>query len=249
MYRGLLFDLDGVLVDTAKYHYLAWREIAGRLGIVFTPKDNERLKGVSRMRSLEILLEIGGRKLDREAKEQYCEEKNRIYLNHIRRLERSALLPGVREFLRDAREKGYLLALGSASRNASLILDRLELNACFDAVIDGNAVSKAKPDPEVFRKGAQALGLKPRECIVFEDAPAGIEAAHAGGMRAVGIGSWEALPEADGILTGFAGVKIEAVEAMLAGGGDGAAGNLAGNLAGSAVGSGFPSGEGSPVGR
>ena len=242
MYRGLLFDLDGVLVDTAKYHYLAWKEIAGRLGIAFSPKDNERLKGVSRMRSLEILLEIGGRKLDRKAKEQYCEEKNRIYLNHIRRLERNALLPGVREFLRDARKKGYLLAVGSASRNASLILDRLELNACFDAVIDGNAVSKAKPDPEVFRKGAQALGLKPRECIVFEDAPAGIEAAHAGGMRAVGIGSREALPEADGILAGFAGVKIEAVEVMLAGF-EGAAGNPVGSAVG------FPSGEGSSVGQ
>lgn len=181
MHRGLLFDLDGVIVDTAEYHYLAWKEIAGQLGIPFTRKDNERLKGISRMDSLEILLNIGRRKLGQEESRRYCEEKNNIYLRYIRKMGKDGLLPGVLDFLHEAKRMKYLLALGSASQNAELILERLELTACFDAVIDGTKISRAKPDPEVFVKGASALGVEPEECIVFEDSAAGIRAAHAGG--------------------------------------------------------------------
>ena len=215
MHRGLLFDLDGVIVNTAEYHFLAWKEIAGRLGIPFTRGDNERLKGLSRMRSLEVLLDIGEKKLDRGEEERYCEEKNRIYLSYIRKMEKDAILPGVRNFLHEAKREGYLLALGSASKNAGLILEKLGLTDSFDAVIDGNKVSRTKPDPEVFVKGASALGMEPEKCIVFEDAEAGIRAAHVGGMKAVGIGKRENLPEADMILDSFRGIVPETIESML----------------------------------
>ena len=215
--KGLIFDLDGVLVDTAKYHYLAWREIAQELGIPFDEEDNERLKGVSRMRSFEIILEIGGRQMEEAEKERYCAKKNERYLTYIKKMPKSEILPGVRPFLGDARRAGYKIALGSASKNSRLILERLELTDCFDAVIDGTKVQKAKPDPEVFLKGAQELGLSPAECVVFEDSQAGLEAAHAGGMRAVGIGSRDRLPQADLCLPGFEGVTTEQLERMLAG--------------------------------
>lgn len=208
-YKGLLFDLDGVLADTAKYHFLAWREIAGELGIDFTIKDNERLKGVSRERSFEIVLEIGNRTMKKEEQREYCERKNERYLSYIQKMEADEILPGVREFLEDARKKGYLISLGSASKNSALILDRLNITCYFDAVIDGTKVTKAKPDPEVFVKGAEALGLSCDSCIVFEDAEAGIEAAHRGGMKAIGVGTKENLPEADVVIPGFSGLTVD----------------------------------------
>lgn len=208
-YKGLLFDLDGVLADTAKYHFLAWREIAGELGIEFTVKDNERLKGVSRERSFEIVLEVGNKTMAKEEQKKYCERKNERYLSYIQKMEADEILPGVREFLEDARKKGYLISLGSASKNSALILDRLNITHYFDAVIDGTKVTKAKPDPEVFVKGAEALGLSCDSCIVFEDAEAGIEAAHRGGMKAIGVGTKENLPEADVVIPGFSGLTVD----------------------------------------
>lgn len=208
-YKGLLFDLDGVLADTAKYHFLAWREIAGELGIEFTIKDNERLKGVSRERSFEIVLEVGNKTMAKEEQKKYCERKNERYLSYIQKMEADEILPGVREFLEDARKKGYLISLGSASKNSALILDRLNITHYFDAVIDGTKVTKAKPDPEVFVKGAEALGLSCDSCIVFEDAEAGIEAAHRGGMKAIGVGTKENLPEADIVIPGFSGLTVD----------------------------------------
>lgn len=208
-YKGLLFDLDGVLADTAKYHFLAWREIAGELGIEFTIKDNERLKGVSRERSFEIVLEVGNKTMAKEEQKKYCERKNERYLSYIQKMEADEILPGVREFLEDARKKGYLISLGSASKNSALILDRLNITHYFDAVIDGTKVTKAKPDPEVFVKGAEALGLPCNSCIVFEDAEAGIEAAHRGGMKAIGVGTKENLPEADIVIPGFSGLTVD----------------------------------------
>ena len=213
--KGLLFDLDGVLVDTAKYHFLAWREIAKELKIPFDEKDNERLKGVSRMRSFEIILEIGNRLMSKEEKEFYCAKKNERYLSYIKEMPSSEVLPGVREFLTDAHAAGYGIALGSASKNSRLILERLELTGYFDAIIDGTKVEKAKPDPEVFLKGAQELGLPPEECIVFEDSQAGLQAAHAGKMFCVGIGTPQRLPEADLCMPGFAGVTMQQIEKAL----------------------------------
>ena len=214
-WKGLLFDLDGVLVDTARYHYLAWKELADRLGIEFTLRDNERLKGVSRMASFEIILEIGGRTMSRAEKEACCAEKNARYVEYIRNLREDELFPGVREFLEDARRKGYLTALGSASKNSMTILNRLGITDLFDAVIDGNKVSRAKPDPEVFVRGAEALGLSPAECVVFEDAAAGIRAAHRGGMKAVGIGVREDLPEADIVVPGLYGLTADDIVSRL----------------------------------
>ena len=167
------------------------------------------------MRSFEIILEIGNREMDQKEKEKYCDEKNKIYLEYIRRMHEDEILPGVREFLKSARDKGYKTALGSASKNAKLILSRLNLENYLDVIIDGTKVSKAKPNPEVFDKGAQALGLIPEDCIVFEDAAEGIRAAHAAGMKAVGIGTKEVLPEADYHLQGFARTSVEEIENAL----------------------------------
>lgn len=197
MKAGLIFDLDGVLVDTAKYHYLAWKQLAEELNIPFYEKDNERLKGVSRMRSLEIILEIGGREMEAEEKSKCCEKKNAIYLSYIKKITGDEILPGVKAFILDAKKKGYRTALGSASKNAGLILKQLDIIRLFDVIVDGNSVTKAKPDPEVFILGAELLGIEPHQCIVFEDSVAGIRAAHAGGMKAVGIGKADCLPEAD----------------------------------------------------
>jgi beta-phosphoglucomutase len=195
--QGVIFDLDGVLVDTAKYHYLAWRRLARELGFDFNEQDNERLKGVSRMRSLEILLETGNYTMNDREKAEAAARKNGWYVEYLRTLDKSALLPGSREFLERLKNAGVKTALGSASKNAPLILERLGIAGLFNAVIDGNAVSRAKPDPEVFLKGAEALDLFPSLCVVFEDALAGIEAARAGGMRVIAVGKPELLPGAD----------------------------------------------------
>ena len=190
-----IFDLDGVIVDTAKYHYIAWKELADRLGFEFTHEHNERLKGVSRVRSLEILLEIGKmeNKFSEEEKEKMAAEKNKRYVEYISKLKKDELLPGSKELLLELREKGIKTGLGSASKNARQILDSLEITDLFDIIIDGTSTSKAKPDPEVFVLGAKALGIDPKDCVVFEDAQAGIEAALAAGMTAIGVGSAENL--------------------------------------------------------
>lgn len=206
MIKGGLFDLDGVIVDTAKYHYLAWKKIADELGFVFTEKDNERLKGVSRMASLDILLGIGGIKLDEEEKRKLAERKNKIYLEYIVKMTPEEVLPGVRRFLGDLREAGIKIALGSASKNARTILQQVGIENLFDAIADGTNVTKAKPDPEVFLKGAELLALQPVECVVFEDAVAGVEAAHRAGMKCIGVGDPLVLSDADFHIPGFADV-------------------------------------------
>lgn len=211
MIKGALFDLDGVIVDTAKYHYIAWRQLAQSLGFDFTELDNERLKGVSRMASLDILLEIGGmqERFSNDEKQRMATEKNDRYVSLIRQMRPNEILPGTEAFLTALRHNDIKVALGSASKNAMLILDNLRLTPLFDAIIDGTKVSKAKPDPEVFLKGAEALGLRPEECVVFEDAVAGIEAARAGGMKCVGIGSPDVLTKADIIIDGLHEMTVE----------------------------------------
>lgn len=201
--RGAIFDLDGVIVDTAKYHYLAWRSLAERLGFEFTEADNERLKGVSRVESLKILLEIGGVEIGDAERLKMAEEKNKEYVEYISRLEPSEILPGAKEYLHQLRQQGVKIALGSASKNAAFILDRLGIAELFDAVIDGTKVSKAKPDPEVFLAASRALGLAPADCVVFEDAAAGVEAGKAAGCGVVGIGSPEVLFAADRVIRGL----------------------------------------------
>ena len=201
--RAAIFDLDGVIVDTAKYHYLAWKRLAKEYGFDFTESDNERLKGVSRLRSLEILLEIGGLTFDEAEKEKMSARKNEWYIDYIKHMGASEILPGAGEYLKAIRAKGIKTALGSASKNAPLILERLGIAGHFDVVIDGNQVSRAKPDPEVFLRAAGELKVPPAACVVFEDAEAGIEAALKADMGAVGIGKPPVLREADLVIGGL----------------------------------------------
>lgn len=201
--KACLFDLDGVIVDTAIYHFKAWRRLANELGFDFTEHQNEQLKGVSRMESLELILQWGGVTLSDEEKQHWAARKNEWYLAYVNQMTPQEVLPGVRDFLDSLRKAGIGIALGSASKNARLILERIDMLDAFDAVIDGTHTTKSKPDPEVFLLGAQALHQNPADCVVFEDAVAGIEAAHRGGMKAVGVGSPEVLTEADVVITAF----------------------------------------------
>lgn len=207
-----IFDLDGVICNTAKYHYLAWKELADDLHIPFTLQDNERLKGVSRMASLDIILSLGNREdVTQEEKLAMAECKNTRYVEMISKMERDEILPGVEAFLKELREHGMKIALGSASKNTGIIMDRLNLRESFDYIVDGTMIENTKPDPEVFLKSMEHYDFEPEECIVFEDAAAGVEAAHRGGMRCVGIGNKEDLPEADYLLPGFAGVSFQTI--------------------------------------
>ena len=203
-----IFDLDGVIVDTAKYHYQAWKRLAAELGFDFSETHNERLKGVSRMRSLEILLEVGGMHKTPAEMKQLADKKNRWYVEYISAMDESEILPGALEFLQEAKAAGAKIALGSASKNAHLILDRLNLTRFFDFIVDGTLVSKAKPDPEVFSLAAEKLKIAPARCVVFEDAAAGIEAAKRAGMFAVGVGDEHVLHEAHLIIPGLEGVSF-----------------------------------------
>ncbi len=207
--KACLFDLDGVIVDTAKYHFLAWKELAADLGFEFTEAHNERLKGVSRMASLDILLEIGGVAATEEEKEKMAQSKNERYVSLIKKMTPDEILPGVIDFLDEIKDAGIKTAIGSASKNAPLIIERLKLKTYFDAIIDGNKVSNAKPDPEVFLKGAEALGVQPSVCVVFEDAAAGVEAALNGNMKCIGIGEKEVLGKADKVIPGFENFSLQ----------------------------------------
>ncbi len=206
MIKGCIFDLDGVICDTAKYHFLAWKSLADELGIPFSTQDNERLKGVSRMESLNILLSLGQTQYSDEEKAAFAKQKNDQYVKYIKVMERDEILPGVEPFLKDLRRQGYKIALGSVSKNAPIILQRLQITPLFDTVIDGNVVTRAKPDPEVFLAGARVLGIAPENCVVFEDAIAGVQAAHNAGMQCVGVGSPSTLSDADRVIPGFSGV-------------------------------------------
>lgn len=210
-YQCALFDLDGVLVDTAKYHYLAWKELADQLGFDFTLQHNERLKGVSRMASLDILLEIGQMqdRFTEAEKEKLASEKNDRYVAYIHKMDASELLDGALELLRELRQRGIQIALGSASKNASLILDRTGISSYFDAIVDGNSVSKAKPDPEVFKLGADKLNVPYRACAVFEDSQAGLEAAKAAEMLAIGIGEAGNLTQADIVYRNLKEIEVD----------------------------------------
>ncbi len=194
---AFIFDLDGVIVDTAKYHYLAWKNLANALGFDFTEAQNELLKGVSRIQSLEILLSIGKVNLSEEKKQVLLLQKNKEYLEYVNKMTSEEILPGVNDLLNFLEINDIKYALGSASKNAPLILDKVGLLNRFTAIVDGNDVSKAKPDPEVFLIGAKKLGVNPENCVVVEDAIAGIEAANAAKMISIGIGDANVLYEAD----------------------------------------------------
>ena len=206
-YKACLFDLDGVLVDTAIYHFQAWKMLGENFNYQLTEEQNEQLKGVSRVESLNRILDWASFSATDEQKEEWLKEKNDNYLHLISNMNPSEILPGVVDFLGQIKAEGYKIALGSASKNAEIILEKTGLMPWFDLIIDGNKVSKSKPDPEVFLKGAEGLGFTPEECIVFEDAQAGVEAAINGGMKVIGIGESSVLSDANKVIPNFVGVK------------------------------------------
>lgn len=207
--KACLFDLDGVIVDTAKYHYKAWKRLCNELGFDLTEEENESLKGISRAESLNILLKKGKVTLSEKKKEELMTRKNGWYLEFIHEMDSDETLPGAIKFLKLVRESGRKIALGSSSKNALTILEALNIIDLFDAVIDGTKVSKGKPDPQTFQLGAEALKMHPCECVVFEDAKAGVEAALAGGMFVVGVGEKQTLNRANLVISGFENVGIE----------------------------------------
>lgn len=188
-YKAVIFDLDGVLVFTDKYHYQAWKQMADEIGIDFNEEVNDRLRGVSRMESLEIILEkYMGKPFNEEEKEKMAEKKNQIYRNFLSNMKPEDVSEDVRKTLKELRKRGYLLAVGSSSKNAKLILEKTELIDRFDKIVDGTDITYSKPDPEVFLKAGEFLGVIPKECLVVEDAEAGVKAAQKAGMGIAVIG-------------------------------------------------------------
>lgn len=213
--KGVIFDLDGVIVDTAKFHYLAWRKLANDLGFDITETQNEELKGVSRVRSLEKILGWGNVSLTQDEFMEQMGLKNDNYLTYISTMTATDILPGVKKVIDFLIDNKVPIALGSASKNARSILEKTGLFESFDVVVDGNDVSKAKPDPEVFLIAASKLGVEPENCIVFEDSQAGIEAANNAGMLSIGIGDKEVLKEGDHVFEDFTKIDIEFIKEIL----------------------------------
>ena len=213
--KCFIFDLDGVIVDTAKYHFLAWKNLANSIGIDFSHAQNEQLKGVSRKRSLEKILGWGNQTLSDIDFHSLMEKKNSEYLNYITTMDRSELLPEVERTIHFLIEMNQYVTLGSASKNARPILEKTNLIEAFDAIVDGNDISEAKPNPEVFLKAAQLTNTQPNHCIVFEDSVAGIQAANAAGMTSIGIGNESVLNEAVYNFTDFTEISNYFLEELI----------------------------------
>jgi beta-phosphoglucomutase len=212
MIKACIFDLDGVIVDTAHYHFVAWQRLAKELGITFTEKENERLKGVSRMRSLEIILEIGGIELSEEEKEKLALRKNGWFVEYINAIKPEEVFSGVPELLQSIRSKGIKVGLASSSKNADTVLRLLGIGNMFDAIVDGTMIVNTKPDPEIFLLAARKLGVVPSDCVVFEDAEAGVEAAIAAGMKCVGVGLPGQLSTANEVVRNTADFQLADLE-------------------------------------
>ena len=213
--KAFIFDLDGVIVDTARYHFLAWQKIAAELGIEFTPEHNEGLKGVSRVRSLDLILELGKVSASPADKDRWLVQKNEDYLSYLVNMDQSELLPGVLHILQFLKEKGQAIALGSASKNARPILEKTKILHYFDAIVDGNDVTNAKPDPEVFIQAAKLLGAENENSIVFEDSVAGIQAANIAKMTSIGIGEAAILKEAQYHFPDFVHIDTSFIEYII----------------------------------
>ncbi len=209
MIKAVIFDLDGVIVDTAHYHYLAWKRLAKELGFDLTLEQNELLKGVSRMRSLEIILDLGGIELSEAEKERIANKKNGWFVEYVNEMKPEEIFPGVKELLKSIRSKGLKMGLASSSKNAHAVINLLNIENEFDAIVDGTMIIHSKPDPEIFLLAAAKLGVVPAECVVFEDAEAGVEAALAAGMKCVGVGSPEQLGKANLVVAKTADFKLQ----------------------------------------
>ncbi len=213
--HACIFDLDGVIVDTAKYHYRSWRKLANSLGFDFSEADNEQLKGVSRMQSLEIILGIGNKTLDEAEKQALAAQKNDWFLEYIHTMTPDEILPGVIPFLENLKTQNIRIALGSASKNAVPTLKKVKLLDAFEVIIDGTKTTRSKPDPQVFLLAAKGLGIAPQHCIVFEDAAKGIEAALSANMYAVGLGNADELAQAHTVIPSFEHINLETVKRLL----------------------------------
>ncbi len=213
--NACIFDLDGVIVDTAKYHFKAWRKMANDLGFDFTEEQNEKLKGISRMDSLKLILEWGNVKKNKKEREALAEQKNEHYLSLISKMDESEILDGIIPFLNHLRQQKKAIVLGSSSKNAERILRNVNLIDYFDAIVDGRHVENSKPDPEVFLRGADAVNVPHNEIVVFEDAAKGVQAALAGGFYAVGIGEEANLTQAHFVLPNLVGQTLPSISKRL----------------------------------
>lgn len=213
--KGCIFDLDGVIVNTAKYHYLSWKKLAKKLDLEFSQELNEQLKGINRMDSLNIILKANNIDFSEEKKEELCAQKNAWYKASIANLDKADTIEGVTDFILYLKSKNIKVGLGSASKNARTIIQILDIAKHFDVIVDGNDVEKSKPDPEVFEKGAKAMQLEHNDIIVFEDSQKGLEAAKVAGFQLVGIGAAELLPQAKVHLQNFNGLHIETLKTAL----------------------------------
>lgn len=211
--RAFIFDLDGVLTDTAEYHYRAWKRLTEEEGIPFTRQDNEALRGIPRRESLLLILK--GRQMPESKLQELMERKNRYYLQFVEAITPQDLLPGAKELLEEIRQSGLKTAVGSASKNARLVIERLGIQDLLDVIVDGTNVERQKPAPELFLQAARLLGLSPQECVVVEDAAAGIEAALAGGFRSVGLGPPERVGKAEAIFPSLENVHLRDILAAL----------------------------------
>jgi len=212
--KACIFDLDGVIVDTAHYHFLAWRRLAKEIGIDLTIEDNERLKGVSRMQSLEIILELGGISLSEHDKETLANKKNSWFVDYLERMAPEEIFPGVKSLIKDLRGLGIKVALASSSKNAKTVIQLLHIHQEFDTVVDGTMITHSKPDPEIFLLAAKKLNIDPKDCLVFEDAEAGVEAALAAGMKCVGVGSPVQLGNANKVIAKTSEFHIAALSEL-----------------------------------
>ncbi len=214
MIQAVIFDLDGVIVDTAHYHFVAWKRLAKELGIDFNEQDNEQLKGVSRMRSLEIILELGNLRLSQEEMDRLAAKKNQWFVEYINAMKPNEIFPGVKEMIQKIQADGIKIALASSSKNADTVLTLLNIKNLFDVIVDGTMITNTKPDPEIFLLAAKKLNISPSQCLVFEDAEAGVEAAVAAGMKCVGVGSPQQLSKANVIVSKTADFDIQKIKSI-----------------------------------
>jgi len=212
MIKAAIFDLDGVIIDTAHYHYIAWKRLASEFGIILTPAHNELLKGVSRIRSLEIILALGNIELPEEQKEQLAEKKNKWFVEYIESIRPEEIFPGVTELIRSLRNRNIKVGLASSSKNAPRVIELLGIGRDFDTLVDGTMITHSKPDPEIFLLAAHKLGVAASDAVVFEDAEAGVEAALAAGMKCVGVGSSEQLGKANKVIARTGDFKASDLE-------------------------------------
>lgn len=214
MIKACIFDLDGVIVDTAHYHFLAWKRLADELGVAFTENENERLKGVSRMDSLDIILELGKIKLDAKTKDALADKKNIWFVDYINTMKADEIFPGVKDLLKKIRSKNVKVGLASSSKNAGRVIELLKIEKEFDSIVDGTMIVNSKPDPEIFLLAASKLKIAPKECLVFEDAEVGVEAAIAAGMKCVGIGSKDQLGKANIVYSKTGDFKLDLLNSL-----------------------------------